>query len=222
MQNMLRLVASVTLVSSCALAPSGCRLFGGAAPANAQFMLSPELPSAAPGPKLGSISIREFSALAPFDMSAFVYRNTDGTWRADPYDGFVSEPTLMVASALVAAFDASSRFDLVAYDSLAARTDLLLEGIIEDFHSDFSAAGAHESIVRLRVYISRRHGAHRGVVFASAVEGRAQIASQSPGAVADALSAATGAALAKIVEALPQGFPELAMQQGGERPAEKP
>lgn len=221
MHHPLRTASTILVACAAALAPAGCRLLGGPAPNYTQYLLAPPAMAAVAGPKLGSISIREFTAISPFDMSAFVYRNTDGSWRIDPYDGFAADPSEMIAAALVDAFDASTRFDLVAYDALAARTDLLLEGVIEDFHSDFQAAGAHESMVRLRVYISRRHGGRRGVVFSTVAEGRAAIAAQTPGAVAEALSAATGVALDKIVKALPERLPEMPMHGEPDAPAAK-
>lgn len=222
MQNPLRHAVLAALACSLAVPLGGCRLFGSAAPSSSLYMLDPGAQPAVAGARLGSVSVRQFTSIAPFDSSAFVYRNTDGSWRIDPYDGFAAEPAAMVSAAVVRALDASTRFDLVAYDTLAARTDYLLEGVVEDFHSDFREEGAHESTVRLRIYISRRHGAGRGLVFSAVGDGRAPIAAQTPGAVADALSEATRIALAQLVRSLPECFRDAATAPPQGAPAGTP
>lgn len=211
--HLARLVAATA--ASAVLLLGGCRLFGGSSPSAALFMLAPPPCEAMAGPSLGSVSVRRLTALPPFDVSAFVYRNEDGTWRIDPYDGFAADPSDMLALGMVQAFEASRRFDFVAYDMLAARSELLLEGAVEEFYSDFARVEGFEAKVRLRVYLSRRHGGHRGVVFTCVGEGRAPIASQTPGAVAEALSLAAGRAIEQIVRALPERLPEMPMDDRG-------
>lgn len=197
--------AALAAVAAAALL-GGCNLFDRTAPTSALYLLEPATHARREGPSLGVVTVRRFSAQQPFDGTAFVYRLRGGSWSIDPYDGFAAEPAAMLSGAARDAFEASGRFDAVVAEGVATRAGLSADGVLEAFYADFSgdeAPGrAGEAVVRLRLYLTSRAD-DGAVVFSSGVEGRAPIAERTPGAVASALSAASAAALANALDALP-------------------
>jgi ABC-type uncharacterized transport system auxiliary subunit len=183
---------------------AGCSAFSRPAPSGSLYLLAPAAPARQEGASLGSVFVRRFSATPPFDDRPLLYRTTNGTWRADAYDGFAADPADMMTSALFSALEASGRFSLVAAEGVTGRFAHDAEGTLEAFYADFATGGAPEAVVRLRVYVVRREGAVREVLSVLPVEARAPIAGDTAGAVVDALSAATSEAMAKVVAALPK------------------
>ncbi|MFM1822184.1 MAG: hypothetical protein RI967_450 [Planctomycetota bacterium] len=187
-----------------ALLLAGCSAFSRPAPSGSLYLLAPDAPARQEGASLGSVFVRRFSATPPFDDRPLLYRTTNGTWRADAYDGFAADPADMMTSALFSALEASGRFSVVAAEGVTGRFDHDAEGTLEAFYADYATGGAPEAVVRMRVYVVRRTGAVREVLSVLPVEARAPIAGDTAGAVVDALSAATSEAMAKVVAALPK------------------
>lgn len=196
------LLAIVAAGASC-----GCSAFSRPAPSGSLYLLAPAAPPRQEGAPLGSVFVRRFSATPPFDDRPLLYRTTNGSWRADDYDGFAADPADMMTSALFSALEASGRFGVVAADGVTGRFDHDAEGCLEAFYADYATGGVPEAVVRLRVYIVRRTGTAREVLSVLPVEARAPIGGATAGDVVDALSAATARAMAMVVAALPEAPP---------------
>ena len=193
-----------------AAAPAGCSAFSRPAPGGSLYLLAPAVPARQEGVPLGSVFVRRFSATPPFGDRPLLYRTTNGSWRADAYDGFAADPADMMTTALFSALEASGRFGVVATEGVTGRFDHDAEGCLEAFYADYATGGAPEAVVRVRVYVMRRTGAAREVLSVMPVEARVPIAGDTSGAVVDALSAATAEAMAKVVAALPKELPATA------------
>jgi cholesterol transport system auxiliary component len=194
--------AAVATIATLPLA-TGCSAFSRPAPSGALYLLDPPMPAPRDGGALGSVLVRRFTVTPPFDGRPLLYRTTNGTWRADPYDGFAADPADMMTSALFGALEASGRFRLVAAEGVLGRFDHQAEGCLEAFYADFANAAAPEAVVRMRVYVVRRIGATREMLAVRTVEGRAPITARTAAGCVDALSAATAKALEKVVGDLP-------------------
>jgi ABC-type uncharacterized transport system auxiliary subunit len=195
------------LVLASAVSLGGCSLFDRGFEPTAMYLLDPPQQSPIEGASIGSVLVTRFSAVAPFDGRAFVSRNTDGTWRTDAYAGFMAKPSEMISQSLSRAVERSGRASTVGVESVAMRFDFSLEGVIESFYADFSDAASPTAVVELRGYLlDRRDGAPR-LVAQFKGSGRAPIASAETGAVADALSAAAGAAIHDLLSRFPKNVP---------------
>ena len=77
------------------------------------------------------------------------------------------------------------------------------ETLVEEFFVDFTDVSRPVALVRLRTYVINRRTGRSEVLAMLIGSGSAPLANDSPGAVADALSAATGIAIAQVIAALP-------------------
>ena len=195
----LPIAALVMLSLSC----SGCNLLDRKAPNAEQFMLTPQPAVAHEGASLGSVVVRRVLIQRPFDSRGFVYKMANGQWRVDAYNGFLADPSDMIADAMARAFEGSRRFSMVTSAAVAVPTDLAAEAVVESFHSDYSDPTKPVAVVRMRLYILARNEGHsvRAVLESSA---SAPVESSSPSAVAAALSVAVARALDGAVSQLPK------------------
>ena len=202
-----------TLAIGCVIGLGGCSLFDRGFQPSASYLIAPPQQSPMKGEKLGSVMITRFSAIPPFDGKPFLYHNTDGTWRQDPYAGFIANPTDMISDALSRALEQSGRCEMVGVEGVAMRFDFSIEGVIEAFYADFSAPDAPKAVVRVRAYLlDRRAGAPR-LVDQMVGSGTAPIAAAEPGKVADALSAAVGTAIHALLEDMAGELPKASPAQ---------
>jgi ABC-type uncharacterized transport system auxiliary subunit len=197
---MLLAAACVAAVAAC-----GCSLFDREARPQASYMLSPPEQRPVAGERAASIEVRRFGAVAPFDERPFLYRTTDGTWRADADAGFIALPSDMMMVAIARALERSGRVEVVAIEGTPLRLDFALDGVIEAFYADYSDAAAPVAVVSLRGYLVDRRASGGSLVAQMTGNGRAPIRGASASDVADAFSAASGAAIAELIEALPKG-----------------
>ena len=208
-----------TLALACAVGLAGCSLFDRGFQPSASYLISPPPQPPVAGDKLGSVMVTRFGAIPPHDGKSFLYHNTDGTWRQDPYAGFIANPSDMMSDALARALEQSGRCGMVGVEGVAMRFDFSIEGVIEAFYADFSQPGAPKAVVRVRAYlIDRRVGAPK-LVDQMVGSGTAPIAAAEPGKVAEALSAAAGAAIHAMLEDLAK---DLERDLAGDPPATAP
>jgi len=202
-----RLETRALCAASCValMAAGGCSLFDRETRPQARFMLAPPEQAAVTGEKAASIEVRRFSAVPPFDERPFLYHTTDGTWRADADAGFVALPSDMMMVALAKALERSGRAEMVGIEGTPLRFDFALDGVIEAFYADYSVAGAPAAVVTLRGYLVDRRVSGGALVAQMSGRGRAPIGGDRAADVADAFSAAAGAAIAELIEALPKG-----------------
>ena len=193
-------IASTALAAAC-----GCSIFDRASLPQASFMLSPPEQAPVTGEQAASIQVRRFSAVQPFDERPCVYRTTDGTWRAAAGAGFVALPSDMLMAAIARALERSGRAAVVGIEGTPLRFDFALDGVIEEFYADYSAAGEPVAVVTLRGYLVDRRASGGALVAQMTGNGRAPIRGGRASDVADAFSAASGAAIAELLEALPKG-----------------
>jgi ABC-type uncharacterized transport system auxiliary subunit len=184
-------------------AAAGCSLLERPEAGGAQYMMA--LPAQQPveGGKLGTVMVARFSAIPPFDARPFLYRTSDGTWRLDAYNGFMSDPSDMLCEGFARALERSGRFTMVGIEGISVRCDVTLDGIIEGFYADYSDKGAPAAIVEVRAYLLDGRGSRTRLVAQMMGRGRAPISGADPSDVAAAFSAATGEAIDAVVRALP-------------------
>lgn len=202
-----RIASSLAALS---IALSGCSVFERSSPSTEQFMLVPQPVAAHEGASLGSVVVRRVLVQRPFDTRSFVYHTTNGQWRVDAYNGFLTDPSDMIGDAVARAFEGSRRFGLVTTSVVAVPTDLAAEVVVESFHSDYTDPSKPVAVVRMRTYILERKkgNAVQTVLEAGATQA---IASSSPGSVAEALSVAVAKAIDQTISQLPKnGFPAAA------------
>ena len=186
----------------CALGLSGCSLFDRGFQPSASYLIAPPPQVPLAGEKLGSLMVTRFGAIPPYDGKSFLYRNTDGTWRQDPYAGFIANPSDMMSDALARALEQSGRCEMVGVEGVAMRFDFSIEGVIEAFYADFSEPDAPKAVVRVRAYLLDRRAGAPKLVDQMVGSGTAPIAAAEPGKVAEALSAAVGMAIHELLEDL--------------------
>jgi ABC-type uncharacterized transport system auxiliary subunit len=196
-----------TLAIGCVIGLGGCSLFDRGFQPSASYLIAPPQQSPMKGEKLGSVMITRFSAIPPFDGKPFLYHNTDGTWRQDPYAGFIANPTDMISDAVSRALEQSGRCEMVGVEGVAMRFDFSIEGVIESFHADFSEPAEPKAVVKLRAYLLDRRAGAPKLVDQMVGVGTAPIAASEPGKVADAMSAATGVAIHSLLEDLAGALP---------------
>jgi ABC-type uncharacterized transport system auxiliary subunit len=185
----------------------GCSLFDRGYQPSASYLIAPPPQAPLKGEKLGSVMITRFGAIPPFDAKPFLYHNTDGTWRQDPYAGFIANPSDMISEALARALEQSSRCEMVGVEGVAMRFDFSIEGVIEAFYADFSEPGAPKAVVKLRAYLLDRRAGAPKLVDQMVGTGTAPIPAAEPGKVADAMSVATGIAINAMLQDLASELP---------------
>jgi ABC-type uncharacterized transport system auxiliary subunit len=194
-------VASALAVSASQLA--GCSLFDRSDVRGAQYLLAPTEQAKVDGAPLGSISVVRFSAVPPYDRRAFLYQTTDGSWRADTFNGFMSDPSDMMTEAFAAALARSGRATSVLGEGLSVRGDFSVNGVIERFYADYTDPAGAKAIVQLHVYLLDGRGLHSRLVGEYHGTGSAAIAGKEPGDVAQAFSQASATAIDQVLRALP-------------------
>lgn len=196
------------LLLATALSAAGCSMFDRAYQPSASYLVSPPPCGPLEGEAFPSIMVNRFSAIPPFNGRAFLYHNSDGTWREDAYAGFISSPSDMVCDAVAHALEESGRCRMVGVEGIAMRFDYSFDGVIESFYADFSQKDAPKAVVRLRGYLLDRRDGGAKLVHQMNGEGAAPIAAAEAGAVADAMSRATGEAIRRMLEQLPRTLPQ--------------
>lgn len=195
---------------------AGCSLLERNYQPTASYLIAPPPQPPIEGERFGSMTVSRFGAIPPFDGRPFLYHATDGTWRADAYAGFIATPSDMVSEALSRALEQSGRATIVGSDGVAMRFDFSIDGVVEAFYADFTDPAAPKAVVRLRGYLlDRRKGAPK-LAAQLRGSGTAPIAAAEPGRVAEALSAATGVAIQRLLAELPRNVPEEAATALGE------
>jgi ABC-type uncharacterized transport system auxiliary subunit len=202
-----RILAQAAVATALALLPASCSIFNRESPQGANFMLAAHDAAAQQGASLGTIVVGRYSAMPPFDGRMFLYRMPDGTWRTDPYNGFIADPADMLCDLTARAFEQSGRFMTVVVEGAVVAVDLAAEGVIEQLYADYSDRANPVAVVRLRMYFVDRRSMRSALVSQAVADGRAPIAGDGAAAVADALGVAVGAALAKVAEQLPAELP---------------
>ncbi|MFZ9880062.1 MAG: ABC-type transport auxiliary lipoprotein family protein [Phycisphaerales bacterium] len=202
-----RILAQAAVAAVLALLPASCSIFDRESPQGASFMLAARDHAPQQGASLGTIVVGRYSAMPPFDGRMLLYCLPDGTWRTDPYNGFIANPTDMLCDLTARAFEQSGRFSTVVVEGAVVSVDLAAEGVIEQFYADYSDRANPAAVVRLRVYLVDRRGLRSAFVSQAIADARAPISGDGAGAVADALGAAVGMALAKLTEQLPAELP---------------
>lgn len=201
--SMRRYSRTIAVITAIAAAPAGCSILDRTELGGAQFLLSPAEQQPVAGAAIGSVRIEPFSAVPPFDGRSFLYRTTDGTWRADAHNGFMSAPTNMLREACVRACARSGRFTLVGTDELSIRPDFTLDAVVESFFADYADGRGGTAVVELRAYLVDLRGARTRVVAQLLGRGTEPVKGETPGDVAAAFSAASSQAIHAIVTALP-------------------
>jgi ABC-type uncharacterized transport system auxiliary subunit len=204
-------IDTIGLTSVCAtftasivmLALGGCDAFNRGAPAGAQYLLAPSKQAHVEGSVLGTAMVMRFSAIPPFDGRQFLYKTSDGSWRADAYNGFLSDPSDMICDAAARAMTQSGRFSLVGIQGIAVRADFMLDGVIDAFYADYSDPSHPAAVVEIRSYLLDGRGARTRMIAHMAGKARAPITGSNPVDVSDAFSAAVAQALDQIVRGLP-------------------
>jgi ABC-type uncharacterized transport system auxiliary subunit len=212
-----RLLAFAFALAAAALPVlAGCSLLERNYQPTASYLIAPPPQPPIEGERFGSMTVSRFGAIPPFDGRPFLYHATDGTWRADAYAGFIATPSDMVSEALSRALEQSGRAAIVGSDGVAMRFDFSIDGVVEAFYADFTDPAAPKAVVQLRGYLlDRRKGAPK-LVAQLRGSGTAPIAAAEPGRVAEALSAATGVAIQRLLAELPRNVPEEAATALGE------
>lgn len=182
---------------------AGCSFLERPAPSGSQYMMM--LPAQQPvaGSKLGTAMVARFSAIPPFDERRFLYKTTDGSWRVDSYNGFMSDPSDMLCDGFARGLEQSGRFTMVGIEGISVRCDVTLDGIIEGFYADYTGADGPAAVVEVRAYLLDGRGSRTRLVAQMIGRGRAAIAGDTPGDVASAFSAASAQAIAAVIGALP-------------------
>lgn len=199
-----------TLALACAVGLSGCSLFDRGFQPSSSYLIAPPQQQPLQGERLGSVMVARFGAIPPHDGKSFLYHNTDGTWRQDPYAGFIANPSDMMSDALARALEQSGRCEMVGVEGVAMRFDFSIEGVIEAFYADFSDPAGAKAVVRMRAYLLDRRGGAPKLVDQMVGSGTAPIAAAEPGKVAAALSAAAGAAIHSMLLDLTGELPKTA------------
>jgi ABC-type uncharacterized transport system auxiliary subunit len=197
----------------CALGLSGCSLFDRGFQPSTSYLIAPPPQVPLAGERFGSLMVTRFGAIPPHDGKSFLYRNTDGTWRQDPYAGFIANPSDMMSDALVRALEQSGRCEMVGVESVAMHFDFSIEGVIEAFYADFSEPDAPKAVVRVRAYLLDRRAGAPKLVDQVVGSGTAPITAAEPGKVAEALSAAVGMAIHELLEDLTVELPKASPAQ---------
>lgn len=203
-----------TLALLCAVALAGCSLFDRGFQPTASYLIAPPPQAPLAGEKIGSVMVARFGAVPPHDGKSFLYHNTDGTWRQDPYAGFIANPSDMVSVALARALEQSGRCEMVGVEGVAMRFDFSIEGVIEAFYADFSDPAAPKAVVRMRAYLIDRRSGGPTLVDQMVGSGTAPIAAAEASKVADAMSAATGVAINAMLEDLMSQLPKSGLSAG--------
>lgn len=186
-----------------ALVGAGCSILDRSEPSGSKYLLDPAAQKPVEGSVLGTATIARFSAFAPFDSRAFLYRTTDGSWRSDAYNGFLATPSDMLREAFARALERSGRFSLVEMEGVPIRCDFTIDGVIESFHADYATGGAPVAVVEVRAYLLDGRGSGLRVAAQMRGAGRANIEGDAPRDVAAALSAAAAEAIDAVIRALP-------------------
>jgi len=182
---------------------AGCAFLERPAPSGSQYLLMIPVQAPVAGSKLGTAMVARFSAIPPFDERGFLYKTTDGTWRVDGYNGFMSDPSDMLCEGFARGLEQSGRFTMVGIEGISVQCDLTLEGIIEGFYADYTGADGPAAVVEVLTYLLDGRGSRIGLVAQMRGKGRAAIASDKPGDIASAFAAASAQAIASVIGALP-------------------
>jgi len=182
---------------------AGCSFLERPAPSGSQYMMVIPAQQPVAGSKLGTAMVARLSAIPPFDERRFLYKTTDGSWRIDSYNGFMSDPSDMLCDGFARGLEQSGRFTMVGIEGISVRCDVTLDGIIEGFYADYTGADGPAAVVEVRAYLLDGRGSRTRLVAQMLGKGRAAIAGDKPGDVASAFAAASAQVIAAVIDALP-------------------
>ena len=196
---------SRNILAACAVtfALTGCDALSRSAPPVAQYRLEPSKQAPVEGSQLGTVSVMRFSSIPPFDGRPFLYKTSDGSWRTDAYNSFLSDPSDMICDATAKALGLSGRFSLVGVQGIAVRCDFMVDGVIESFYADYSDPQHPVAVVEIHAYLLDGRGGRTRMIAHMGGKSDAPIKGSTAKDVADAFSVAVSQALDQIVRKLP-------------------
>ena len=196
---------SRNILAACAVtfALTGCDAFSRSASSVAQYRLEPSQQAPVEGSQLGTVSVMRFSSIPPFDGRPFLYKTSDGSWRTDAYNSFLSDPSDMICDATARALGWSGRFSLVGVQGIAVRCDFMVDGVIESFYADYSDPQHPVAFVEIHAYFLDGRGGRTRMIAHMGGKSAAPITGATAKDVAAAFSVAVAQTLDQIVRKLP-------------------
>lgn len=186
------------LAGSCLLL-AGCGNLIGPPPPSQIYVLHPPLPAAGAGPKVAwALAIAKPDASDSLDSDRIALAKSDTEF--DYYANAVWPDRLasLIQTALLAGFEASGRIEAVAREEDTLHADYELFTDIRDFEARYASPDAAPSVVV--TLIARMAEAHSRKIVATTTASFTQSTSaNNVDAVVEALDAALGKAIARIV-----------------------
>lgn len=172
------------LLSLVACACAGCS-FGQPAPQGRQFLLQagPTDPSPQHPTPSGSIVVSAARVVPPFGERAFVYRIGADEYKADPYNGFLAAPSLMVTNETIEWLRGNAVFGTVCGEGVVCDARYRLQHVVESLCAEF-VPGTSQAVVRIRYFVTDQDRSPQAVVLDREYERAAGLADGRPETVA--------------------------------------
>ncbi|HEY2585632.1 MAG TPA: ABC-type transport auxiliary lipoprotein family protein [Tepidisphaeraceae bacterium] len=161
---MSHLVITLAAGAACLLATS-CGNLAQPQPDKAFFAIDPGAPPAAPRRHGPVLQVSRLRVAAPYNGTAFVYRNKGGEFRSDYYNAFVAPPDQLLTGAVVRWLSAASPFNVVVDASSAVGGRYVLEGTVTDLYGDYTDPAAAKAVIAVHVFLLDEGGEDARIMF---------------------------------------------------------
>jgi uncharacterized lipoprotein YmbA len=150
----------VTFAAAACMVAASCGPLARPATDRQLYAIDPGRPPAARPPDVApagapatALRVRRLQVVNPYAGSGFVYRNADGTFRTDYYNGFVTAPSEQLTGAFVDWLSHSGSFASVVDSASSVPARYVLEGSVTALYGDYSDRSAPKAVIEVRLFV---------------------------------------------------------------------
>jgi uncharacterized lipoprotein YmbA len=155
---------------------------------------------------------------AEFSGASLVYRRNDVTFLSDPYNGFVTDPALMLSGRIAGWLDASGAFGGVLQPGSGQPTRYVLEATVTELYGDFRPDQAPAAVLTIQFSLMDSRAASLTTKFSRTYRRRVGLTEASPTSLARGWALGLTEILSVLITDLEANRSSYALVSAGENP----
>lgn len=190
---------TLLVAGSCVLVLTACAI-GRPIPQPTTYIIDPPAAAAVPSDLRGREALRigNVRVAAPYAGSALIYRLDDVRYVTDPYHGFVSDPSSMLASEIADWLDEEGRFGVVGQPGSTRSAPYVLEATVTQLYGDFRSGSRPAAVVAAQFALIEQISARPKVMYEHTIVRRVPLPQASPDDLVRGYGTALGQMLSEI------------------------